>query len=74
MTEPEFLTWLEFYKLHPFDDMHRFFRPAALIAQSMSGGDMQLKLDYLEPPAAGNFSQADINTFRAFGVVPPRRI
>ncbi len=71
MTESEFRTWMEFYKLHPFDDRHRFYRPAALIARSMAGGDLQEFLDYLEPPARGNFSEADMNTFRAFSVKPP---
>jgi hypothetical protein len=37
MTEDEWLRWIEFYKLQPFDDYHRFARPAALVAHSMSG-------------------------------------
>lgn len=75
MTNPEFMTWMEFYKLHPFDDLHRFHRPASLIANSASPGrpiaDLQ---DWLESPARGNYSEADMATLRAFGVKPPKRI
>jgi hypothetical protein len=74
MTEPEFRTWVEFYKLHPFDDLHRHYRPAALIANSISPGRAIDELrDWLEPPPRGNFGEADMNTFNAFGVKPPKR-
>lgn len=68
MTQPEYLAWLEFYKLYPFDDMHRFYRPAALVSQSMAGGDMQEKLDWLQPdPRNAGMSDADLRTLRALG-------
>lgn len=39
MSYVEFLRWQQFYVEEPFDDLHRHFRPAALIACAMSGGD-----------------------------------
>lgn len=48
MTFDEFLAWKGFYRLFPFDDFHRFHRPAAMIAGSMSG-DLEGKLDWLAP-------------------------
>lgn len=73
MTQPEFLAWKEFFRLYPFDDLHRYHRPAALIASSMSS-DFNAKLEFLfpEPPPPG-YSEADMNIFRAFGVRPPPR-
>lgn len=74
MTQPEFLAWLEFYRLFPFDDRHRYHRPAALISTALGGGDLQARLDWLEPePVPPGFSDADMNIFRAFGVRPPSR-
>ena len=73
MTQPEFLAWVEFYKLYPFDDFHRFYRPAALVAGSFGGGDMQQRLEWLQPdPAAADLTLADMNTLKAFGFKPPR--
>jgi len=72
MSEVEFRSWLEFYKMSPFDDLHRFYRPAALIARSFSGGDISDLLEWLQPrPASKEWSQADINTFKAFGAKAP---
>lgn len=68
MTQSEFLDWVEFYKLYPFDDFHRFHRPAALVSQSMGSGDIQTRLDWLQPdPSMRGMSDADIRTLRAFG-------
>jgi hypothetical protein len=75
MTRPEFLTWIEFYKLFPFDDRYRYHRPAALISHAIAGGDIDLKLEWLQPEhaaPAGNYSAADLATMKAFGVKPPR--
>lgn len=68
MAQPEFLTWIEYFKLFPFDDYHRYFRPAALVAHSMRGGEIQPLLDFLEPDrSSADISEADMNTLRAFG-------
>jgi hypothetical protein len=68
MPRPEFLWWVEFYKLYPFDDFHRHHRPAALVAQLAGGGEMQQKLDWLQPdPRNADLSDADLATLRAFG-------
>lgn len=74
MTYPEFLTWVEFYRAHPFDDHQRYQRPAALIATSMSGTDVNDLLAWLgnERPAT-TMSEADMATIKAFGMKPPRK-
>lgn len=74
MTQPEYLAWREFYKLFPFDDRHRFHRPAALISTALGGGDIATRLDWLEPdPLPGDFSAADLQTIKGLGVRPPRK-
>lgn len=73
MSQKEFNQWCEFYRSNPFDDMHRFHRPAALVAGSLGGGDIQMRLDWLMPPVSDNeYSQADMSVFKAFGFKPPR--
>ena len=68
MPQAEFLGWIEFYKANPFDDFHRFHRPAALIARSVAGGEIQPLLDWLQPdPRNTGMDTADMNTLRAFG-------
>jgi hypothetical protein len=71
MSQVEFDRWVEFYIDYPFDDMHRYHRPAALIAQSMGGGDIKDKLEWLAPePLPDGMSAADLNTLKAFGFTP----
>jgi hypothetical protein len=73
MTQAEFTRWREFYAVFPFDDLHRVHRPAALVASALGGGDLQRRLDWLQPPATvdgQNMSAADLNTLRAFGFRP----
>lgn len=49
MSRKEFLAWMDFYRLYPFDDLHRYHRPAALISTSMTGGDVRDRLSWLFP-------------------------
>lgn len=74
MTHAEFEGWKEFYVRYPFDDYHRFHRPAALVAhsallaQSLGGVEIQPMLDWLQPDRASeSMSDADMNTMRALG-------
>lgn len=68
MSYPEFEKWIEFYRLYPFDDLHRFHRPAALIAATMSDGEVQKRLDWLQPDRGSEgLSDADMATLRTFG-------
>jgi hypothetical protein len=75
MTQKEFGAWVEYYSLYPFDDYHRRYRPAALIARSMSGAEMGDLLEWLQPikQVDTKYSEADMATFKAFGITPPRR-
>lgn len=67
MTQSEYLRWIEFYRLYPFDDFHRLYRPAALVASAF-GGELQPRLDWLQPdPRSRDMSDADMSTLRAFG-------
>lgn len=73
MTAEEFEAWVAYYKQHPFDDLHRIHRPAALVGASM-GGKYEDKLKFLAPePLPAGYSQADLNTLQAFGLRPPSR-
>lgn len=68
MKDAEYAAWIEFYNLHPFDDMHRYHRPAALIATSLAGGGIQERLDFLAPDrSTQGLTDADVKTMRAFG-------
>jgi hypothetical protein len=72
MTRKEFLDWVEFNKNFPFDDLHRFHRPAAVIAASMGGKDAYQKaLDHLAPePVPEGMSAVDFSVYKAFGMRP----
>jgi len=71
MSHAEFERWVQFYKEHPFDDLHRYHRPAALISVSIAGGDIKDRLNYLHPePLPEGMSMADVNTLKAFGLTP----
>jgi hypothetical protein len=69
MSQAEFDRWSQFYRDYPFDDLHRYHRPAALISVSMAGGEIQDKLNWLHPePLPDGLSLADVNTMKAFGL------
>lgn len=74
MTQSEFESWINFYNMQPFDDLHRYHRPAALIARSFSGADISNLLEWLQPQVEDTqYSEADLNTFKAFGMKRPPR-
>lgn len=78
MPEADFEALREFYVTDPFDDLHRYHRPAALVASSM-GGTFAKALAVLRPPpptdipAHGNFSDADMRSMLALGLTRPKR-
>lgn len=67
--------WREFYRLYPFDDYHRFHRPAALIAAMQTTNAEQAvgkHLKWLQPePVLAEFGEIDLKTLKAFGLKPP---
>ena len=76
MTHREFESWKRFYALRPFDDKHRYHRPAAVVAHSMGGGgDIGRTIDMLVNESKtmkalaqaldGEFSDADKETMKA---------
>lgn len=68
MTLPEFADWIEFYKAQPFDDLHRFHRPHAMLAKVMGGGEVDSYIDWLQPPPDDGQTSADRDLFKAAGV------
>jgi len=76
MGRAEFEAWIEFYKQNPFDDLHRFHRPAALIAarSGQSAVEIGELMDWLAPePVPDGLTAADVATMKAFGINPNRR-
>lgn len=73
MTVAEFESWREFYQRYPFDDYHRFYRPAALGFSSAFSpenrtGAVLDALDWLQPDRSEDeLTDADMATMRAFG-------
>jgi hypothetical protein len=73
MTQREFSSWVEFYRLFPFDDKHRFHRPAALIASAYSG-KYDDRIEFLSPePKPEGYSKVDMSIMKALGVRPKRK-
>ena len=66
LTPEELASWRQFYTRWPFDDFHRYHRPAALVCASMSG-EIEAALDWLQPPTVQHTS-ADRDLFRAAGI------
>lgn len=76
MSQREFEAWVDYYSLHPYDDFHRIYKPAALISRSMSGADMGELIEWLQPSPDindGQYSESDMATFKAFGMTPPTK-
>lgn len=77
MSQREYASWQKFYRSHPFDDAHRYHRPAAMIAGAFGGGAdaMKDRLEWLRneqkekaspaPVPEGSLTQADIETIKA---------
>lgn len=73
MPQRELQGWREFFVLYPFDDRHRYHKPAALIAAVM-GGKFEERMEFLSPrPRPLGYSEADANTLAAFGIKPEAR-
>jgi hypothetical protein len=71
MTQAEYNNWIAFYRSYPFDDLHRYHRPAALVSVSMGGGDVKDRLEWLAPePVPDGLNEADVRTIKAFGLKP----
>ncbi|WP_157480890.1 hypothetical protein [Lysobacter sp. Root96] len=80
MTQAEADSWREFYNQFPFDDFHRYLRPAALAATAQNsknrGEAIKAALEWLQPKSSPNstgWSDAELRSFAAHGVTPPPR-
>jgi len=78
MTPAELESWRQFYLQFPFDDYHRFHRPAAFIAtaQAEKGRSEAIAagLEWLQPDThvTADYSDADLRTMKALGIKKPR--
>lgn len=69
MSQSEFEAWEQYYMMSPFDDLHRYHRPAALVARSMSSGKIGDMIEWLEnAQPSSELSDADLATLKAFGL------
>lgn len=76
VTPEEFRDWLEFYQRWPFDDLHRFHRPAALVTTSFAGGGeeaLRARIEWLSPegeiaPRRSVMTEADRSLYAAAGM------
>lgn len=69
----EFERWRQYYLDMPFDDEHRYYKPAALVAAlaGKTGKGVDTYLDFLRPPRH-RYNDADMSVFKAFGIKPKR--
>lgn len=73
MSEMEFRRWAQYYRQHPYDDMHRYHRPAAWVAASHNG-KLEAALEWMAPELPSElFSSADLRTMKVFGIRPPKK-
>ena len=73
MTPREYQGWIEFWKSCPFDDEARFYRPAALLVNSMNGADIAGNMKWLKREVVpSNFSDVDLSLMARFGVKPTK--
>ena len=71
MSMAEFRSWGEFYERWPFDDKHRYYRPAALVAGAFGGNSesaMRARLEWLQPSGRVPANDADAALYAAAGM------
>gem|GEM_PF-1123382 len=72
MPYSEYENWRKYYLIYPFDDAHRYYRPAALLASMQATQpDRALKaaLEFLQPdPRLANLNEIDRSALAAFGL------
>lgn len=69
MSAHEYMRWQQFYLQNPFDDLHRYHRPAAFVAANMSGADIKKSLDFLvnrQVDDAQGLSDVDLSILNLF--------
>ncbi len=70
MPETDLAGFRSFFELYPFDDLHRFHRPAAVVATAF-GGKYENTLAFLAPsPHDPALSDADNDVIKALGFKP----
>lgn len=70
ITEDELESWKAYYRHWPFDDLHRYHRPAAMIGASMSGGyneKLEMVAGTLPASAGGGLNEVDRSVMAALG-------
>lgn len=73
MSQVEFERWKHFYERFPFDDVHRYQRPAALMAKAAApGSEMPKLLEWLGRPLVQAPMDPDARTLAALGIKKPK--
>ena len=75
MSQSEFNDWQSFYLDSPFDDLHRYHRPAAWVAGNMSGVKISDSLEFLlnqtkPEPKEGEYTDIDQSVLAIFATPP----
>lgn len=78
MVPSEFDGWIDYFDRHPFDDLHRYHRPALADTLIRGGLPFDKVLDWMkdgEPMAPREMTpeEADAQTLRTFGLSRPRK-
>ena len=68
MSASELQDWRDYYDENPFDDVHRYHRPAALVANSMSGIEFSKAVEILVngKPKEDELTDIDKSILNAF--------
>ena len=69
----EFERWRQYYRDMPFDDEHRYYKPATMITAiaGKTGKTAEHYMGYLRP-LRQEYTDADMSVFKAFGIKPKR--
>ena len=72
MSSREFEGWIDYFNRHPFDDLHRYHRPALIAGDLLREGvNVKVLMNWLTNGEA-IVEDADANTLRVLGVSRPK--
>lgn len=77
MTSSEYRGWIDYFDRHPFDDLHRYHRPALADTLIRGGVEFDAALQWAggttpEAPREMTPEEADAITMRTLGVSRPK--
>jgi len=74
MSTRELNGWIDYFNRHPFDDLHRYHRPALADTLIRGGVAFDGVIDWMQGDTTEKASEstADENTLRALGLSRPK--